>query len=170
MSGAVFVDEGWTLAVPDDKEIDELMGWFTDAEAVDRWSGPRFRYPFSRESFLEDCRIEEISTYCLRNPDGAMAAFGQMYDRYDRGHLARLVTHPGMRRQGIGERLIRLIMTFARLNSGHEQSSLFVYKDNEPAYRCYLKMGFVVEDYPADAPLKDKCFFLTRKIDLAESR
>jgi len=162
MSGAL-AEDGWTLATPNEDELDELMGWFADAEAVKRWSGPRFRYPYTRASFREDCRIGQITTYCLRNPDGAMSAFGQIYDRYDRGHLARLVTHPGMRRQGIGARLIRLITTAASLHAGHKQSSLFVYRDNEPAYRCYLKMGFVVEDYPDDAPLKDQCYFLTRR-------
>lgn len=92
-----------------------------------------------------------------------MAAFGQIYERYDRAHLARLVTHPGMRRQGIGKRLIRMMARAAHLDLGHEQLSLFVYKDNDAAYRLYLKMGFVVQQYPDEAPLKERCYFLTRK-------
>jgi len=145
------------------------MGWFGDAEAVNRWGGPRFRYPFSAKSFREDCRIGEISSYCLRNPAGAMVGFGQFYDRYDRAHLARLISHPEKRRQGIGERLIRMIMKAALLSTEHEQSSLFVYRDNEPAYRCYLKLGFTVDAYPDDAPLKDECYFLTRNNDFANA-
>lgn len=138
------------------------MRWFPDARSVDRWGGPRFRYPFTPGSFREDCRIDEVKSYCLRNPYGALCAFGQYYDRDDRAHLARLVTHPEMRRRGIGERLIRNLIMAAEREGGHEQCSLFVYKDNEPAYRCYLKFGFVVEAYPDDAPLKGKCYFLTR--------
>lgn len=163
MKTDVLVEDGWTLAEPEEEDVDQLMSWFPDAKAVDRWGGPRFRYPFTRESFREDCRIGQIKTYGLKDPDQELAAFGQFYDRYDRAHLARLITHPGMRRQGIGKRLIRMIMRAAYLESGHEQSSLFVYRDNEAAYRLYIEMGFIVQDYPDDASLKDRCYFLTRK-------
>jgi len=59
-----------------------------------------------------------MDSYSLRNGDGALAAFGQSYEREGRGHLARL---------------------------------------------CYTSLGFVVRDYPVDAPWPDKCFFLTRR-------
>jgi len=160
------VEDSWTLEAPNDTDVDELMRWFPDARSVDQWGGPRFRFPFTPESFREDCRIDDIQTYCLRNPDGTMCAFGQVYDRHDRGHLARLITHPTMRRQGIGKRLLGMLSQAARQHSGHTQYSLFVYKDNEPAYRCYLAAGFVVEKYPDDAPMKDRCYFLTREDNL----
>jgi len=160
------VEDGWTLEAPVDADIDELMRWFPDAGSVDRWGGPRIRYPFTPESFRHDCRIGDIQTYCLRNSDATMCAFGQVYDRHDRGHLARLITHPEMRRHGIGKRLINMLTEAARQHSGHTRYSLFVYKDNEPAYRCYLAVGFVVQEYPDDAPMKGKCYFLTRGDDL----
>lgn len=165
MNSEFLVEAGWTLDVPGEADIDELMGWFPDAAAVKRWSGPRFRYPYTPETFRTDCRIGKIESFCLKSPAGVMAGFGQAYDRYDRAHLARLISHPKMRRQGIGERLIHMITRAVQLRSGYEQSSLFVYRDNEPAYRCYLKMGFVVQDYPDDAPLKGQCYFLTRSND-----
>lgn len=165
MTSDILFDDGWTLATPGVDDIDELMLWFPDAESVDIWSGPRFRYPFSRESFREDCRIGEILSYCLKNPVGDMCAFGQVYDRHGRGHLARLITHPGMRRQGIGRRLIALLTRAARAALGHDAYSLFVYRHNDAAYRCYLSMGFQLQPYPEDAPLKDRCYFLTRPTD-----
>lgn len=169
MKVTIVVEDGWLLEAPDDSDIDELMGWFPDAGSVDRWGGPRFRYPFTPKSFRDDCRIGAIATYCLRNPDGVMAAFGQVYDRSDRGHLARLITHPEMRQRGIGKRLVAMLIKAAVQQFGHTECSLFVYRDNEPAYRCYRAMGFAVESYPADAPLKDRCYFLTRRIYPAEA-
>ncbi len=163
MNGDTLAEDGWTLAAADDTDLCELMGWFREAQAVDRWSGPRFRFPFTHETFREDCRWDAIPTYSLKDPDGTMAAFGQYYDRYDRAHLARLITHPQMRRRGVGKRLVRMIMRAAQQQSGYAQWSLFVYRDNQPAYRCYLESGFVVQDYPDDAPLGDLCYFLTRK-------
>lgn len=98
-----------------------------------------------------------------------MCAFGQVYDRHDRGHLARLITHPEIRRRGIGKRLVNMLTKAARQHSGHTRYSLFVYTDNEPAYRCYLAAGFFVQEYPDDAPMKDKCYFMTQGNDLADA-
>lgn len=157
--------DGWTLAATTDAEIDELMGWFPDSHSVDIWGGPEFRYPFTRGSFVEDCGMDVMRSFTLRSPGQAMAAFGQIYDRQGRGHLARLIAEPSMRGEGAGKRLIAMLMQVAREQLGFNEYSLFVYRHNEPAYRCYLAMGFTVQDYPDDAKMKDKCYFLTRSSD-----
>jgi ribosomal protein S18 acetylase RimI-like enzyme len=135
--------DDWLLASSTDAEIDELMAWFPDADAVYTWGGPKFRFPFTARSFREDCHIDTMESYSLRNESGKLAAFGQSYEREGRGHLARLVASPYLRRQGAGSR--------------------FVFRDNVPAFECYLSLGFVVQDYPDNAPMPDKCYFLTRK-------
>ncbi len=165
MKSAPLVENGWTLAAADVVDINELMGWFPDAHSVAIWGGPGFRYPFTEKTFRDDCRVNEMLSYCLKYKDGAMVGFGQVYDRDDRGHLARLITHPNMRRQGIGRRLIIMLINAAKKSSGYDEYSLFVFRDNVPAYRCYLEMGFVLQKYPDDAPMKDKCYFLTRLAD-----
>ena len=157
--------EGWTLGSPSDADVLELMSWFPDAHSVAIWGGPEFRFPFTRESFIEDCRFAIMNSYCLRDPSARMAAFGQLYSRHDRAHLARLITHPARRREGAGRRLITMIIDAARRFGGHTEASLFVYRDNEPAYRCYRALGFSVQEYPDDAAMKDKCYFLTRAIE-----
>lgn len=165
MRSREIVADGWTLRAPTDADIDYLMRWFPDARSVDIWSGPKFRFPFTLETFHADCRIDGMSTFCLKNPDGKMRAFGQVYDRNGRGHLARLITHPQHRGEGIGKRLIAMLMTAARQLFDCNEWSLFVYRHNEPAYRCYLAMGFTLQAYPEDAALRDKCYFLTRAAD-----
>ena len=156
-------DAGWTLGPASDADIDALMTWFPDAASVDIWGGPVFRYPFSPASFREDLHLDKMASWALRHPDGILAAFGQTYERYGRGHLARLVSNPAMRRQGAGRRLIERIIDALEASCDYEEYSLFVYRHNEAAYRCYLSLGFDVVDYPADAEMPDKCFFLTRK-------
>lgn len=164
------IDDGWTLLGLADADIDELMSWFPDAGSVDIWGGPQFRFPFTRESFLEDCQVGNMASYCLRDPNGEMAAFGQLYDRHGRAHLARLITNPAKRRQGVGKRLITLIIEAATQSGNYTEASLFVYRENTPAHRCYLALGFVVQDYPDDARMKDKCFFLTRPIAIESAQ
>ena len=156
-------DDDWTLEPASDATIDEIMSWFPDAASVDIWGGPVFRYPFTPDSFREDLHLDKMASWSLRRPDGALAAFGQTYERYGRGHLARLVSNPAMRRQGAGRRLIERIIDALEASHDYDEYSLFVYRNNEPAYRCYRPLGFGVVDYPEDAAMPDKCFFLTKK-------
>lgn len=156
-------DGSWTLAHATDADFDEVMNWFPDAHTVDAWGGPNFRYPFSGKTFREDCRVDVMESYGLRSTDKQLAAFGQSCIRDGRGHLARLVSSPALRRRGAGKQLIRMIMTTLETAHDFDEHSLFVYRDNVPAYRCYQSLGFVVHDYPEEAPMRDKCYFLIRK-------
>lgn len=163
MTVTPFCEDGWSLDAATQADIDELMTWFPDAAAVDVWSGPTFRYPFTPESFREDCKLDLMDSYSLRDAGGRLAAFGQSYERDGRGHLARLVANPAMRRRGAASRLIRMILGSLAEHGSYDEFSLFVYRKNEPAYQCYLSLGFVVRDYPDDAPMPDKCYFLTKR-------
>ena len=155
-----------SLELATDRDIDELMGWFPDAAAVDIWGGPKFRYPFTRDSFVKDCAIEKMTSYSLRDPDDRMVAFGQRYVRDERAHLARLIASPTARRQGYGRKLIEELIETVRRDGKHTDVSLFVYRHNEPAYRCYLQLGFRLQPYPEKARMREQCYFLTRPVDL----
>jgi hypothetical protein len=56
-----------------------------------------------------------------------------------------------------------MIIAALEMTGDYDEYSLFVYRDNTPAYQCYLSLGFVVVQYPDDAPMPDKCFFLTKR-------
>ena len=168
MSPFEISDEGWTLRPTRPSEFDEVMSWFPDAQSVDIWGGPVFRYPFTRETFLEDCHVDMMVSYSLLDAHAGLAAFGQLYDRQGRGHLARLVSNPAMRRQGAGRRLIEMMVDAIRLEGTYTEASLFVYRDNVPARECYLSLGFTVTDYPDDAPMEERCYFLTRPLVTAD--
>ena len=155
--------DGWVLEPALDTDIVQIMSWFPDAESTDIWGGPRFRFPFSMQSFREDLRLDEMASWALRGPDGVLAAFGQSYERSGRGHLARLVANPVMRGQGAGKRLIQQIISRLEASHAYDEYSLFVYRHNEPAFWCYRALGFNVVDYPDDAAMPDKCLFLTKK-------
>lgn len=157
--------ESCILEITTERDVDALMGWFPDAASVNIWGGPRFRYPFTRSSFIKDCRIKRIESYSLRRNDGAMVAFGQVYDRGGRAHLARLIVNPALRRLGYGAQLIEQIIDALREKGEYSGVSLFVYRHNETAYRCYRSLGFTVQDYPPRAALQGECYFMTRPID-----
>lgn len=158
--------DGWRLRAAEESDLDELMRWFPNQQAASVWGGPRFRYPFDRESFKHDCHWHAMATYSLDNSDGEFSAFGQFYDRNGRINLARLVAHPEMRGLGVGKRLVRLLMTVAAEQMDLDEYSLFVYRDNVPALSCYQGLGFEIQDYPdpEDTVLADTCYYLTRPV------
>ncbi len=154
----------WSLETACEADIDELVTWFPTANSIAIWGGPGFRYPFDRESFHQDCRWQEFSSYCLRGPGNELAAFGQLGSRYGRAHLARLVVNPGIRRQGVGRRLLEMMLALLRDESDCREAGLFVLKDNQAAVNCYLELGFRLQEYPDDAPMPDRCYYLSRVV------
>ena len=154
----------WSFDPAGAADIDELMTWFPDAASVDIWGGPRFRFPFDQASFHEDCRWQEYSSYCLRDPEKRFVAFGQIGKRYKRSHLARLIAHPEMRGRGVGRRLLEQLVETAREANECQEVALFVYRHNTAALQCYRALGFEIQEYPEDAPMRELCFYLSRAI------
>ena len=146
-------------------DVVELMSWFPNAAATAMWGGPGFRYPFDKQSFLEDTRCGEIASYCLKDREQLLIGFGQYYERLGRINLARLVVVADRRGQGLGAELISRLMEQAAIDLPLQQFSLFVYRDNSMAYDCYHKLGFRKVQYPEGAPLADACYYMTRDVD-----
>jgi ribosomal protein S18 acetylase RimI-like enzyme len=157
-------EEDWALAETAASDIDQLMKWFPDADATRIWGGPDFRYPFNRISFAEDIHWGRMATFSLRSPSGELAAFGQLYERLKRINLARLAVNPTMRGQGIGKRLVEMLMTLGPQMYSCTEFSLFVYRDNVVAAKCYESLGFKMTTYPEKAILGEVCDYLTRPV------
>ena len=154
--------DGWSLSEATEGDLQELMSWFPDARSVLEWGGPDFRFPFTQETFRDDCHWGRMAAFRLTDPDGAFAGFGQLYKRYGRINLARLVAHPSMRGRGVGKKLVGLLLEVGPKLLPCKEFSLFVLRDNIMALECYRSMGFVIRDYPSDGPLPDQCYYLTR--------
>jgi ribosomal protein S18 acetylase RimI-like enzyme len=139
---------GWQLVEAADQDLEELMSWFGSAAEVDRWGGPRFCYPFTAKTFRRDCHWGRMPSFRLNSPAGEFAAFGQMYERYGRINLARLVVHPDLRGAGVGKRLVAALIEIGPTLYTAEEFSLFSYRHNTAALGCYRAMGFVVRITP----------------------
>jgi len=157
-------ERAWALGSSEERDIDALLKWFPDKASVNVWGGPKFRFPFNRHSFAEDIHWGRMASFSLRDERDGLVAFGQVYERYERIHFARLVAHPDIRGRGVGKHLMAELMAVTPSMYDCNEFSLFVFRGNTPAYNCYLSMGFEVTDYPDDAPLADACFYLTRPV------
>lgn len=156
--------DGWQLVEASDRDLDELMTWFNDAAEVDIWGGPRFRFPFTKSTFRKDCHWGRMPGFRLDSPAREFSAFGQMYQRYGRINLARLIVKPGMRGRGVGKRLVGLLIEMGPKLFPADELSLFAYRHNAAALGCYKSMGFVVRDYPQGARMADQCYYMTRPV------
>jgi ribosomal protein S18 acetylase RimI-like enzyme len=151
----------FVLSPVTEPDVRELMTWFPDAASTQLWGGPAFRFPFTYDTFIADTRWPGMASRCLR--DGKeLLGFGQFYDRFHRINLARIVVRPAYRGQGMGRRFLQALMKEAAEAMECAGFSLFVYRDNEIAIRCYRALGFRTAEFPPDAPLQDVTYYMTR--------
>lgn len=153
---------GWKFESANDADFGELMRWFENKTDVRRWGGPEFAYPFTPETFRRDCHWPGMASFSLRDGDGALLAFGQFYDREGHINLARIGVRPDVQGQGIGRRFMSRLMAVSIEQLPLPAYSLYVYRDNEAALRCYRSLGFEIRPYPPGVKLADACYFMTR--------
>jgi ribosomal protein S18 acetylase RimI-like enzyme len=144
-------DEAW---------LPELMRWFEDADACRVWGGPSFRFPFTRETFRADARLDSLATFALTANAATLLGFGQYYLRAGRCHLGRLAIAPAHRGRGLGSTLVRELCRIGSEDLGVETYSLFVLPGNERAMRLYERLGFAPARYPEPDPMFDDCVYM----------
>ena len=147
-----------------------LMSWFQDETSLKQWGGPHMRFPIRSRRFRKDIRWPELNSYVLTttqvNSRGfqTYAGFGQVYQRLNRHHLGRLVINPEIRGQSLGKTLIQLLISEAQKRLYLTQSSLFVYRHNTAAWKCYSALGYEEAEYPAEATKIDDVAFMVMNI------
>jgi ribosomal protein S18 acetylase RimI-like enzyme len=144
----------------DEDQLPELMGWFGDAAACRAWGGPIFRFPFTRDSFRADARLDSLPTFALTADETSLLGFGQYYLRAGRCHLARLAVSPGQRGRGFGGTLVRELCRIGSADLGVDMYSLFVLRGNEPAIRLYGRLGFTPTPCLEPVPLPADCVYM----------
>jgi len=99
-----------------------------------------FSYPWPRESFLLDLRSQDACCVVVR--------MGQELVGYiigwfvlDELHILNIAIHPGYRRKGIGQRLLRFLLGTA-MRRGCQYATLELRASNQAARGLYEKHGF----------------------------
>lgn len=142
--------------------IESLKSWFPDKESSYLWCGPGLRFPYTHQSFLEDMHWQKMPSYSLVDANGALAGFGQYYNKVGRCHLARLAIAPQLRGQGHGIAFFTRLMEIGMQDLSVKECSLFVMKHNTRALRCYAGLGFAVRPYPPDHKHYEDIDFMVR--------
>jgi N-acetylglutamate synthase-like GNAT family acetyltransferase len=91
--------------------------------------------------YIHDFDVDLARSYVARESDGQVLGLGMLGVRENRAWITRLGVLPVCRRGGIGAALMEEMLAAAD-DLYTEETHLEVIKNNEPAYRLFLKNGF----------------------------
>lgn len=137
-----------SLQSADAKHLWHLQSLFRSAAEVTQWGGEGFSYPLQRQQFLQQLQLADTEAFVLMN-ENSLLAFGQICNRFDKIHLARLLVLPPFRRQGFARSLVAGLLQQGLKRWPNRPASLYVYQNNSAAIRSYQRMGFQSGPQPA---------------------
>ena len=101
-----------------------------------------FSTPWSLQSFMSELRDNDYARYFCLEKDGRVIGYMGLWFIIDEGHITNVAIDSAYRGQGLGEVLIRHVMT-EMFNEGMERMTLEVRVSNVAAKRLYERLGFV---------------------------
>ncbi len=123
----------------------ELISWFTSAEELRRFAGSSLRWPLNErqlQAVRDGPNLSAFSAYLAPAPYPPCGHI-ELVRLAEVGvvRFARVGLAPRARGRGLGRELMTLALAEAtRWNARHVD--LFVFEDNEPAWRLYASFGF----------------------------
>ncbi len=141
------------------ERIWQLGTLFRSAAALTQWGGEGFRFPLQKGQFLQQLQLPDTEAFVLVNEDDQTVAFGQICDRFNKMHLARLLVLPQFRRRGYSTNLVAALLQVGLQRWPQREASLFVFRTNSTALACYHRLGFQPAPQPATA--RDDLYFMT---------
>jgi len=98
--------------------------------------------PWSRRAFVSELTENIHAHYIVARLGREVVGYAGMWVILDEAHVTNIAVHPDWRRRGLGERLLRELISRARAR-GATRVTLEVRKSNMVAQRLYTRLGFV---------------------------
>jgi [ribosomal protein S18]-alanine N-acetyltransferase len=102
-----------------------------------------FTLPWSENAFRHELLENEQAHFFVAEQDGQVIGAAGYWFIVDECHVSTIATHPDWRRQGVGEMLLRAMLSHA-LALEALMAVLEVRASNEAAIKLYRKYGFDV--------------------------
>ncbi|MFD2923615.1 GNAT family N-acetyltransferase [Halobacillus naozhouensis] len=134
-----------------EKDFPQLIDWMTSPEFLLQWGGPKFHYPLNYEQLKEyvvDSNSDHSSQLIYSVVDKQTdATIGHIALRnIDRGNqsarIGKVIVSDEARGKGIGTLMMKEVLKVAFDQLQLHKVSLGVFDFNQPAIRCYEKVGF----------------------------
>jgi ribosomal protein S18 acetylase RimI-like enzyme len=120
----------------------EVARWPTSLDEVRRWAGSDPGWPVDVSVFGRWHADPDVRPY-VKCDDEQPVGYGEVWidEPEQEVELARIIVSPDHRGQGLGRRLVRLLLDRASL-SGLPDAFVRVVPENGPALACYRGAGF----------------------------
>tara|TARA_R110002126_G_scaffold268921_6_gene412557 strand:- start:165 stop:614 length:450 start_codon:yes stop_codon:yes gene_type:complete len=131
-------------------DLADVSSWVRTHADCQSWAGPAVSFPIVLSRLSAEIMFCQDNSFSVNTADG-LAGFGQLIQLTDeRYHLARIITNPAYRGQGIARYLCTQL-----INTGWQRGasvlSLNVYRNNAKAQRLYQQLGFCEQADRSDA-------------------
>ncbi|TYQ18033.1 UNVERIFIED_CONTAM: [SSU ribosomal protein S18P]-alanine acetyltransferase [Acetivibrio alkalicellulosi] len=127
--------------------IDQVNICYMDLEDIDDViiiENLCFTIPWSRESFIQEISNSQLTRYICAKVNDKMIGYAGMWKICDEGHITNIAVHPEYRRKGIGNKLVKGLISIAQKENLYK-ITLEVRKSNNAAQDLYARHGFRVE-------------------------
>lgn len=134
------------------EDAEEIVRWPAHLAEARAWAGAMLqRLPEAAQ--LLEWHTEGVRPWVLRR-DACALAYGELWldEQQQEVELARMIVQPALRHNGLGRRLVTLMLLSARC-AGFRQAFVRVTPANRPAIQCYQAAGF------AEVAAEEACQF-----------
>lgn len=133
-----------------DEDIDKLISWVTDEKFLLTWSGPKYKYPLTKEQVKEDVKEENKKVYtAVDSTSGEVVGHIELHsiDKENKTAVIGrvLIGNTKNRGKGMGKNMIKALLQKCFSEFGLKKVFLVVFDYNDSAIACYKKAGFKVE-------------------------
>ncbi len=147
-------------------DSEKIAGWVNDEDIFHKWGGDHFgEYPISAETIDEMYRLkngdcgEPDNFYPWIAFDDENNVIGHFIMRYLHGdrrilRFGWVIVDNTARGKGYGTEMLRTGLKYAFEILGAETVTIGVFENNDPAHRCYRKLGFTDRETVRRGPWK----------------
>ncbi|MGJ9385849.1 ribosomal protein S18-alanine N-acetyltransferase [Salipaludibacillus sp. CF4.18] len=100
-----------------------------------------FSTPWTYDAYFNELTKNQFAYYIVAETEDKVVGYCGLWVIVDEAHITNIAVSPSLRRQGVGEYILRGSMEMAK-TLGAEKISLEVRVSNDPAQKLYRKFGF----------------------------
>lgn len=133
-----------------EKDFKLFKTWITDAEMLAIFAGPIFSFPIKDSELFKYISRSDIKPFkVILQETGEVIGHCELNYSRETPRLSRiLIGQKSMRGKGLGNQVVTEMASLLFQDSSVQKVDLNVFDFNQPAIKCYEKVGFTVNPVP----------------------
>ena len=122
---------------------DTILSWVQGEKDRVLWSGNSFFGGLNHQRFKDHLRRKDLFAFQLLDSEKNIHAYGEVVlQAIDRASLCRIMVDPQIRGKGVGKYFCQKLIMEIKAWGVIREISLNTLTSNNPALRCYKRLGF----------------------------